>query len=210
MAFAYFNLVLCLAEMTSTLPFSGKRSLIFNASALMISRSSHRICIVLGGSYGFVRVAVGPFPGFLVGYCESILNILYVTSAVYYLGNILTFITGLHPDYEPIYWAMFFASSLYINAKGGSLFWNVNAVLAIMSAVILLLYVLGTASFIDYDKNVIPYLDTLTDEDRTTSMFRFLPWTSWFFVGIELLPLTCRECEEVSALYCLSPAIFSS
>eukprot|EP00981_Chlorochromonas_danica_P015889 scaffold14720_cov172-Ochromonas_danica.AAC.14 len=53
----YICLCFCIAEMTSFLSFAG-------------------------GSYGYVRCAMGPTMGYLIGFCESIEYILYVSASV--------------------------------------------------------------------------------------------------------------------------------
>lgn len=167
MGFAYLVLVLCLAEMTSTLPFSG-------------------------GTYGFVRVALGPYAGFLVGNCESMLNVLYIATAVVSLGEMITAVTALPSAVEPLYWVLFFLSTGCLNLLGQHAFWNTNAVLAILSISFLLFYMLLTASTADFHRYAMSEGSGVSVRDT----FRHMPWASWFFVGIEMLPLTSRECDE--------------
>eukprot|EP01031_Cornospumella_fuschlensis_P028968 gene28968-34959_t len=168
MTIGYLVLIFSLAEMTSTLPFSG-------------------------GSYGFVRVAMGPFFGFVVGYCEAVLNIMYVASSVIPFGEMLTIVTGLPSAYEPLYWFFFFATSLYIHAARGRLFWTVNAVIAIVSILILVLYVLSTLQYVNINKYAMSSEKDTSTGNQVVAAFAGLPLSSWFYVGVEMLPLAAFE-----------------
>jgi amino acid transporter len=51
-----------------------------------------------GGTYGFARVTVGPYFGFLVGCFESFGNILYSVIGMIELGIILFILLVLKPN----------------------------------------------------------------------------------------------------------------
>ena len=60
---AYIALMLCLAEMSSILPFGGNFFRFFSS----LFSFEHSFHFILGGSYGFARVTIGPYLGFMIG-----------------------------------------------------------------------------------------------------------------------------------------------
>ena len=118
----YLCLTLCLAEMTSMMPFAG-------------------------GSFGYVRCALGPMIGYMVGCCESIEYILYVASSLEELGRLISTITNLPVTYEPLYWMGFYLISLAIQIHGGKIFWSFNALVAIVTVNIVQSIAIGTRRF---------------------------------------------------------------
>lgn len=141
---------------------------------------------------------MGPYFGFVVGYCEAVLNIMYVASSVIPFGQMLTIVTALPSSYEPLYWLFFFATSLYIHAQRGRLFWGVNAAIAIISIIILVLYVLSTLQYVDINQYALPYKREVSTGNQVMAAFAGLPVSSWFYVGVEMLPLAAFESNRVS------------
>lgn len=167
----YLCLCTCLAEMVSALPFSG-------------------------GAYGFVRMSVGPFLGFLAGCCESIQMILYVASSVIPLGEMLTSIFGTSVWIEPIWWIIFYITSLAINLFGASVFWRFNRFIGITSLALILLYIIisiPNARFTDY---AINGNDVPQSEMKPVNFFEYLPQATWLFIGVEMIPLTSTDCRN--------------
>ena len=90
-------LMLCIAEMTAALPFSG-------------------------GTYGVVRVTLGDLLGYLVGTCEVLQNVLYVAFTVGALAKYLTIMTGYDNRFEPLYWVVFYLTIGIITSNHRTLF----------------------------------------------------------------------------------------
>ena len=86
--FAYYALVLSLAEMASCLqvPFAGALNPC-NCGVLSASQ--------LGGSFFFARATIGRLSGFCVGCCEAMEYIAYVSATVIVFGQMVTYITGV-------------------------------------------------------------------------------------------------------------------
>jgi hypothetical protein len=84
---------------------------------------------------------MGPVAGFLVGICETIEYVLYVTSAVLELGNLLTVILGLSPVYEPLYWLGFFIISFLIQTSSSKFFWRFNKFISCITLLLILFYI---------------------------------------------------------------------
>lgn len=95
----YICLSLCLSEMTSVLPFAG-------------------------GSYGYVRCSLGPFYGYLVGFCEGIAYILYVAASLLAIGTLFRDLFQSSFIYQPAYWFLFYAIALPFQIMGGAYFWR--------------------------------------------------------------------------------------
>lgn len=145
---------------------------------------------------------MGPYYGFVVGYCEAVLNIMYVASSVIPFGEMMTIVTTLPKSYEPLYWVLFFATSLYIHARRGRLFWGVNATIAVISMLILVMFVLSTLQYAKIEKYALPYQRNEPTSKQLVSAFAGLPVSSWFYVGVEMLPLAAVESERVSICWC--------
>eukprot|EP01040_Poterioochromonas_malhamensis_P002995 gene2991-3182_t len=166
-ALMYFCLVFCISEMTSALPFSG-------------------------GSYGFVRVCIGPFFGYVIGCCEALQNVAYVVSAVIPLAQMLSLLLKMDHTYEPLTWVFFFLTALAFNILGKNYFWKFNLVIGMVSLVLIVLYIASTIQYVEFDKfsGVQDY--SFDGGDFMT----YLPYCAWFFMGIEGLPLTCVDCAK--------------
>ncbi len=169
---AYMCLILCLAEMTSALPFSG-------------------------GCYGFVRVSVGPLWGFIVACCEVIQNILYVSASVMPFGEMMSKALGTHSRYEPLWWLFFFVTAGAIQTVGGKWFWRFNYIMGLGSLILLLLFIFGAFKYVDFEK-----FSGTAHEDETNfhsmEFYKFMPFSSWFYIGVEMLPLAAIDSNEVS------------
>ncbi len=141
-----------------------------------------------------MRVCIGPYFGYIVGCCEALQNIAYVTASVIPFGQMLTHALGTPVEYEPLWWAFFYLTAIGINVMGGRVFWNFNRVIGVISLLFLLIYILGTAKFCDFNKfsesNVAAY------EFNGTSFVSVYPVIAFFFIGVEGLPLVCVDCEN--------------
>jgi amino acid transporter len=182
---AYLCLALCLSEMSTSLPFSS-------------------------GIYGFVRVTISPFWGFMVALCEVIQTILYVASTVIPLGGTITEATGFPMAYEPLYWFIFFLLTISINIfSTETIFWRFITVLASISLILMLIYVLGSLGQVDFNEYATANNHTadgdIDDSEGEQEVFlpetmvQNLPLSCWFFVGIEILPLAASQMNVVSA-----------
>ena len=167
-------LMLCIAEMTAALPFSG-------------------------GTYGVARVTLGHLPGFLVGTCEVLQTVLYVSFTVGSLAKYVTTFTGYNEKFEPLYWAVFYLTIGTITSNHRTLFWRSMLVFGIFMCVMLLLYCSITrtedVNFIKYTND--PDVANLPYHDEVYHFFKQLPLPSFFFnLSIKLLPLACREAKN--------------
>eukprot|EP01038_Epipyxis_sp_PR26KG_P008018 gene8018-10866_t len=202
MGSGYLCLSLCMAEMMSSLPFAGGA---YGFVRLMMSP-------FIGGAYGFVRLMMSPFIGYMIGCCESIEYIFYVVASVYPLGQSITYIFNGSTSYEPLYWFAFFVISLAIQITGGNVFWKFNSAIAVISLVVMVIYVCATVSNCDFEKNVTNN-QSIHDSTETTAIIQqflyCLPFCAWFFVGIESVSLSGDHAVNAAAdlpkglMYCM-------
>lgn len=166
----YVLLSFCLAEMTSTLPFSG-------------------------GIYGFVRAFTLPIYGFYIACFEIILNITYIAIQIQFAVMIpkeLGFLPSVFSSPEALMLTLsllFYVSFLIINCLGGIIFWIWNTLLAIFCFSFLLIYIFGSIPTFS--------LSNLQSQ-RESSSFEFLnafsnlSQANFLFVGIQFLSLTSK------------------
>lgn len=163
---------MCLAEMTSILPFSG-------------------------GGYGFARVAVNIFWGYIIGCCEMIEYILYVSSTVLPFGELLTEILGTEKRWEPLYWLVFYCSAIFIQVWGGNIFWKASFLLGTLCFLIIAFYCISMIPIMDFNEHARsadpahPWF-----AEGAGSILRILPLSSWWFLGIEATALVGQEAQQ--------------
>jgi amino acid transporter len=159
-----------MSEMTSTLPFAG-------------------------GPYGLTRCSMGFYFGFLIGCCEAIQYIVYVSSSVLTFGQMFLeiFPDVTYPQTKSCIWLLVFFVSSILQLQVGRVFWRFNLVLAIVSLLIVVIYVLGTLAFVDYTTPVPPDQHFI---GGFSTFMQYLPWAAWFYVGIEALNTTCKLLKD--------------
>jgi len=175
---AYLCLSLYIAELSSGLPFAG-------------------------GSYGLARVTAGIFPGYLVACFDSIESVIYVATSTVSIGQMMTEILHTPVSMEPLYWFIFYSTAMAINAYGGLFFWRINMGLAVISTIIVLLYVFGVAAYADFEENAPIEGESGNAKWFVGGSFEFmkiLPIPCWFYVGVESINLACQDTAEPKKL----------
>jgi ethanolamine permease len=151
-----------------------------------------------GGVYGFIRATTGPYYGFIVGCCEAMQNICYVSATAIPLAKMTAYACGLSSDYEPLFWVLFYITSLAINIAGNQVFWKFNYAIGLISLLLIIAYILGTIAYADFSKYVEQEEAVNDNAFDGQGMMKFLPIVAWFFIGVESLPLCGRDCAEVN------------
>jgi amino acid transporter len=167
----YICLCLCMAEMSSALPFSG-------------------------GIFGFVRASTGPFCGYLVACTELLLNTVYVALMVAPIAKLPFFLGLMEEAREPVVIFAIYCFLLMICCLGGKPFWTMNALLGISSLVILLIYLLGTTgeigsglvSFNKYCSSHVPFTAANALGLRQAGAHQFL--------GVQYMPLASNNLKD--------------
>ncbi|OQR94251.1 Amino Acid-Polyamine-Organocation (APC) Family [Achlya hypogyna] len=158
----YVCLVLSMAEMTSTLAFSG-------------------------GAYGLSRCAIGYFAGWVIGCFEALEYIAYTSTAVIALGEmLLVAFPSIDPGYAPWLWLVTYALCNGILTCRDRVFWGFNRAIAYVSLSLVVVYVGGTLPFAQFSSTA-PLVS-----GGAAEFFRRLPVAAWFFVGIEALSTVCN------------------
>jgi ethanolamine permease len=169
MCTVFVSVHLCIAEMISILPFSG-------------------------GMYGFARVTLGPYFGFIVGCLESMGNVIYAMIGMLELGSFFTYIIGQDDrKYEPLYWLAFYLIILANEFFGRKYYFKM---LKITACLILLIFLMYMACSIPetHPKKYIP-------DDAIKQTFFYgaditiisLQISAFVFFGLEIIPLVSDE-----------------
>lgn len=167
---AYITLCCCTSEITGALPFAG-------------------------GAYGLSRCTLGFFPAFIIGCCEALEYIAYVSSSVLSFVDMIVLTCPSLDDYRPLVWAVFYITALCIHIRGDRVFWVFNLVIGIISIAILLLYCFGSIPYVDFAKHAASY-DDLMYVNGSTGFMKALPLAAWFFVGVEALNLVSDQVAQ--------------
>ena len=167
---SYTCLCMCMSELSSALPFAG-------------------------GAYGLARCTLGFYTGFIIGCCETIEYMIYVATSAISLGEMLASVNESWSNYQPLIWLVFYVSALFVHIKGGRIFWRTNFLLAIVSIVIIIIFICGSGHYGSFTKNA----PVNGDEWFIGGMSRFmavLPIAGWFFVGVEALNFACSDIDD--------------
>ena len=143
--------------------------------------------------------------GFMVGCCEIAEYIIYGAEAVILLARIIVQASGSTKDLQPLLYFLSYVAALvvYVYGRGKSIFWSVNLCLCALSLLILLIYLLGSAKFANFEQHSGYVSDQLPSDERgyfvggMVGFLRVLPLASWFYVGVESLNFACNETNEV-------------
>eukprot|EP01033_Poteriospumella_lacustris_P020867 gene20867-15380_t len=133
---------------------------------------------------------MGPTMGYLIGFCESIEYILYVSASVVVFGELFPALTGAPAHYAPLYWLIFYVIALATSIPGGSVFWQFSNVQAMLALLLILVYCLGGLSEVN-----LPKFETGMLGGGNQFML-YYPLASWFYVGVEAMTLTCDDIKD--------------
>ncbi|KAG7382153.1 hypothetical protein PHYPSEUDO_005179 [Phytophthora pseudosyringae] len=168
-ASAYITLCSCTAEITGALPFAG-------------------------GSYGLARCTLGFYPAFMVGCCEALEYIAYVSASTIAFVDLVVDVAPSLKWLSPLLWALFYASALFIQIRGGRVFWIFNLGIGIVSLAIVIVYCFGSFAFVDFTKYGSDA--ELEFVDGFNGFMKALPLAAWFFVGVEALSLSSDQVDQ--------------
>ncbi|TMW58181.1 hypothetical protein Poli38472_011769 [Pythium oligandrum] len=168
-ASAYVTLCCCTSEITGGLPFAG-------------------------GAYGLARCTLGFLPAFLIGCCEALEYIVYVSTSVISLADVIVEVSPSLRSAKPLIWALFYISALYVHIKGDRVFWIFNLVIGSTSILIVVIFVFGSLPFVDY--TAYAHQPSLNLVDGFAGLLKVLPLACWFFVGVEALNLASDQVTQ--------------
>lgn len=166
MGSAYLCLVLCLAEMTAAFPFSG-------------------------GSYGLARVTLGKYLAYVIGSFECMEYILYAAFSTGAVGQMITIIAETNNNYQPLLYFVIYISIIATHLLPKKMFWYTVALLGMFVLVISIIYCIVVAPIYGNFEEYVS--DTVIPSEDNSQFFRYMPFASYFFIGIETLPLASAE-----------------
>eukprot|EP00981_Chlorochromonas_danica_P011335 scaffold3873_cov177-Ochromonas_danica.AAC.15 len=168
--FGYLCLTLCLAEITSALPFGG-------------------------GLYGMTRVTLGPYFGFIVACCEMLQSIVFTTSLLFPAGLTAVEVFGLPDSFIPFFWILMLGLCLMVNIMGVKYFWRTNTILVLTAIVLFIIYYAVWMPCMDCKKYGGGILMGIP---MSSNWLLSVPAGSLLFAGLELLPMACTDAIEPS------------
>ena len=167
-AIGYLCLSYSVAELSSGLPFAG-------------------------GNYGLARVTAGIFPGYLVGCYDALETIIYVSASVFSIGSMISSVSGTSSSFEPLYWLVFYISAVSIHSYGGIFFWRLNTLLALASFLIIVMYILGSAKWANFEVYAVGNSHGSWFKGGAIEFMRQVYIPCWFFVGVEGINIACQD-----------------
>ncbi|RHY30130.1 hypothetical protein DYB32_004587 [Aphanomyces invadans] len=170
-----------------------------------------------GGAFGLARWTFGFHAGFLVGCCESLQYILYVTWNFVQLSRFMALAWPALAAYPYATWIMSYGVAVGALCCGSTPFTCWNRILAFASLGLLLVYVVGAIPM------AMQPAPTTSNDPATPNVpfdihtfLQTLPQAAWFFVGIETLNRLCNEVESPnitiprSQLWCMLTLFFTA
>lgn len=159
--------------------------------------------MVAGGAYGFARVTMGPFLGFMVGFFDSLANIIYVSLfiRVFVLLFVFCFHIQYDPDNLPYMWVLTYCGLVLFHVGMGKFnFWFMTF-MGIVVLAVPIIFIAGTAHQMDYQTWVV-------DQQRlfqhvwmplgARGFVKLLPVSALFYFGIDMMCLVCEDTKNVS------------
>lgn len=161
--------------------------------------------MLAGGAFGFSRATHGTYVGFLIGCCESIEYVLYVSTSVIFLGALCTDIFQTPRGFEPLYWAAFYLPAVGLHVLSDRFLHRFHCGVAIIMLTLIAVYCTATIPIANFAKHAPLPLASL-DGPSLSRFFRggmrvfvnALPLTMWFYVGVEAVPMASEVTVNVS------------
>jgi ethanolamine permease len=194
---AYYYLCGCLSTISSVIPFSG-------------------------GAYGLARGSLGFYPGFVVGCCEAIQYMIFVTVCSIYAAQYTCALFPAATQVRALIWALVVGSSILIHAVCSKrCVYRILVGIAIVDLLALVVFCLGSLKFANFYDNAlvvrdIPataatvsgrqyYVDSNSCDsfsvasrrewfiDGFSGFLHILPYPAAVFLGIEALNMASNE-----------------
>lgn len=152
--------------------------------------------------YGFIRLTYGTHLGFLVGTSEILQNLVYTTYLLIWFSNGMSDVIFGTQLYSLVIAVVFFLVAIPLHGVGGKVYWRFATTVCVLALVLLLAYIGTAASSANFNHYVDGHSHkaALSASKRFTRALTSFPSTSWFFVGIEMIPLVTADASEVSSL----------
>ncbi|RHY66204.1 hypothetical protein DYB34_007030, partial [Aphanomyces astaci] len=165
MGLAYLSLALSMAEMTSMLPFAG-------------------------GAYGLARCTLGFYVGFLVGICEAMEYISYVSCSMLQLGHMVSIYHPLSQHGLYVMWVLAYIVAASLVTIGGKVFWHWSKCVAVASIVCIVVFCGLSLQYADVSH--FAGGDFLV-MGGFASFIEVFPLASWLYSGVESLNMLSND-----------------
>lgn len=168
----YLLLVCSVAEMTSVIDFAG-------------------------GSFAYCRCTLGPLIGFLVGASDILQTNFFAANISHSFSHLIEAVFHIEAKYVLLVDLIFYSIILTFLVKGGSLLWKVITACGIIAIFFTLMYLFGCISVMDTEKYAVQNPESPTNDgfaaDGSLGFIEGLVDCTWFFLGVEILPLTSSQ-----------------
>lgn len=143
--------------------------------------------------------------GYVIGCCEAVEYILYVSAANLSLASMIMDLTNTDNAMIPVYCLIFYIIAVSILLVDGKGFWNVSNLIGVVSFIIVLIYCFGSLKFVNFPTNAESENTTgvITSEASSqlfiggiSNFFSIVGLSGWFFVGVESLNLCSGVVEN--------------
>ena len=177
MAIMYICMVLCIAELSTALPFAG-------------------------GFYAFTRNALGPGMAFV----NTVTDIIeYVVTPAVVVISIAAYADNIVDLPNWIWWLGFYAVFLAINIWGTKLSFQVSLIAAILSIGVLVFFYLSAVFSGAWSPDLLNNVPVDTTRAGASTFLPLgwfgvlasFPFAIWFYLAIEQLPLAAEESHDI-------------
>lgn len=160
-----------------------------------------------GGSYGFIRIAVSPMLGYLVGFHDRLHAGFLFSRSLVMIGRIISVLAGMASEtkWEPLYWLGILIVSIiaYLRYAKSKYSWEFIKTYMCFLIGIVIFFCISTVvgvNFTTYAYDRDSWVDRRDTSDTTglKGLMRCIPMAMLFFDGMELIPSTASCTENVS------------
>lgn len=146
---------------------------------------------------------MGPYIGFMVGFFDSISNIIYV--ALFNRAFVILFNFCFHIDYryddQPLMWFIVYVGIVVLQVLLGKFSFNFFTLMGIIVLAIPVVFVLGTTHLQNFHENVVVPQRLVKHELfplGSKGFLRLLPISGLLYFGIDMLCLIAEDTKNVS------------
>ncbi|MDF5723138.1 MAG: amino acid permease [Rhizonema sp. PD37] len=176
MAIMYVCMVYTLAELSAALPHAG-------------------------GLYSFTRNAFGPFWGFICGVAVTIEYVLATAALVFSMSNYIKPLIPGMPSY--LVWLFLYTLFVGICMHSLELTLNISLFLTLVAIMMLGIFYMGMSASGVFHTELLFNIPAEAGQSAfflpkgLHGVFAAIPYAIWFYLAIEMLPLSCEETKDV-------------
>ncbi len=154
-----------------------------------------------GGFYSFTRNAFGPFWGFICGVAVTIEYVLTTAAIVFSMSNYLKSLIPNVPSY--LVWLLAYTIFVAIAIQSLELTLNVSVFLTLAAMLVLGIFYVSMLAADVFKPELLFNVPANLGESATwlpkgwQGVFASIPYAIWFYLAIEILPLSSEETNDV-------------